>query len=79
MTILMLIFGRSDLYVNGLGFLALGLESTLPIPQFYRYASAGRLIYCITLIAIRSNFKQRSLYGFRASILIGWVAGDLFK
>jgi len=49
------------LYVNGLGFLALGLESTLPIPQFY------------------SNFKQRSLYGFRASILIGWVAGDLFK
>jgi len=61
MTILMLIFGRSDLYVNGLGFFALGLESTLPVPQFY------------------SNFKQRSLYGFRASILIGWVAGDLFK
>jgi len=61
MTILILIFGRSDLYVNGLGFLALGLESTLPVPQFY------------------SNFKQRSLYGFRASILVGWVAGDLFK
>jgi len=61
MTILILIFGRSSLYVNALGFFALGLESTLPLPQFY------------------SNFKQRSLYGFRASTLVGWVAGDVFK
>ena len=37
MTIMILIFGRSDLYVNGLGFFALGLESTLPVPQFCRY------------------------------------------
>ena len=35
--ILFLIFGRSDLFINVLGFLALGLESTLPIPQFLRY------------------------------------------
>jgi len=61
MTILILIFGRWDLYVNALGFLALGLESTLPLPQLY------------------SNFKQRSLYGFRSSTLFGWVAGDVFK
>lgn len=27
-----------DWFVNGLGFLALGLESTLPLPQLYRYA-----------------------------------------
>ncbi|KAF4611101.1 hypothetical protein D9613_006793 [Agrocybe pediades] len=31
--ILFLIFGRSEFYVGLLGFLALGLESTLPIPQ----------------------------------------------
>ena len=36
--ILFLIFGRSKLYVAILGYVALGLESTLPIPQFYRYA-----------------------------------------
>lgn len=61
MTILILIFGRWDVFVSALGFFALGLESTLPLPQLY------------------SNFKQRSLYGFRASTLIGWVAGDTFK
>lgn len=26
-----------------------------------------------------SNYKQRSLYGFRMSTLIGWVGGDSFK
>lgn len=37
LTIATLIFGRSDLYVSILGFVALGLESTLPIPQLIRY------------------------------------------
>jgi len=60
-TILFLIFGRSELFVHTLGFVALGLESTLPIPQLI------------------SNYKQRSLYGFRASTLLGWVGGDAFK
>ncbi|KAF7798006.1 hypothetical protein EIP86_009216 [Pleurotus ostreatoroseus] len=59
--ILFLIFGRSEIFVAILGYVALGLESTLPIPQ------------------LLSNFKQKSLYGFRASTLIGWVAGDSFK
>ncbi|KAG0709157.1 hypothetical protein DFH29DRAFT_886754 [Suillus ampliporus] len=59
--ILFLIFGRSELYVTILGFVALGLESTLPIPQLI------------------SNYKQRSLYGFRASTLLGWAGGDSFK
>jgi len=59
--ILFLIFSRSELYVTILGFVALGLESTLPIPQLI------------------SNYKQRSLYGFRASTLLGWVGGDSFK
>ncbi|TDL23645.1 hypothetical protein BD410DRAFT_143564 [Rickenella mellea] len=61
LTILYLIFGRSDIFITILGFVALGLESTLPIPQFI------------------SNYKQRSLYGFRASTLLGWIGGDSFK
>lgn len=56
-----LIFGRSDVYISIIGFVALGMESMLPVPQFI------------------SNFKQKSLYGFRASTLIGWVGGDSFK
>ncbi|KAF9648952.1 hypothetical protein BDM02DRAFT_3269096 [Thelephora ganbajun] len=60
-TILYLIFGRFDVFISILGFLALGLESTLPIPQLI------------------SNYKRRSLYGFRMSALIGWVAGDSYK
>ncbi|KAF8920739.1 hypothetical protein CPB85DRAFT_506001 [Mucidula mucida] len=59
--ILFLIFGRSDAFVAILGFVALGLESTLPIPQLI------------------SNFKRKSLYGFRMSTLIGWAGGDAFK
>ncbi|KAI9511534.1 hypothetical protein F5148DRAFT_1280643 [Russula earlei] len=34
LTILVLIFGRSDVFVWLLGFFSLGLESTLPLPQF---------------------------------------------
>jgi len=59
--ILFLIFGRFEVFTSMLGFLALGLESTLPIPQLI------------------SNYKQQSLYGFRASTLLGWVGGDSFK
>jgi hypothetical protein len=36
-TVLFLIFGRNDLFISMLGFAALGLESTLPIPQLIRY------------------------------------------
>jgi hypothetical protein len=61
LTILVLIFGRLEVFVWLLGFFALGLESTLPLPQFF------------------TNYKQKSLYGFRASTLVGWVGGDAFK
>ncbi|PAV20108.1 pq loop repeat protein [Pyrrhoderma noxium] len=60
-TILFLIFGRNKIFVTIIGYVALGLESTLPIPQFI------------------SNYKQKSLYGFRASTLLGWFGGDAFK
>lgn len=26
-----------------------------------------------------SNYKQKSLYGFRMSTLLGWFGGDTFK
>ncbi|KAF9245327.1 hypothetical protein BU15DRAFT_85649 [Melanogaster broomeanus] len=61
LAIVHLILGRSEIYISILGFVALGLESTLPIPQLI------------------SNYKQKSLYGFRASTMIGWVGGDAFK
>ncbi|KAL1696548.1 hypothetical protein GGG16DRAFT_84960 [Schizophyllum commune] len=60
-TILFLIFSGFETYVSVLGFVALGLESTLPIPQLI------------------TNYKQRSLYGFRMSTLLGWFGGDTFK
>ncbi|KAF8449129.1 hypothetical protein L210DRAFT_3389413 [Boletus edulis BED1] len=56
-----LIFGRFEFYISLSGFFALGLESTLPLPQLI------------------SNYKHKSLYGFRASTMIGWVGGDAFK
>ncbi|ELU43584.1 PQ-loop domain-containing protein [Rhizoctonia solani AG-1 IA] len=58
LTIVELIFGRMSWFVDALGFFALGLESTLPLPQLY------------------SNYRQKSLYGFRMSTLLGWVGGD---
>jgi len=30
-------------------------------------------------VSSTSNYKQKSLYGFRMSALIGWVAGDSYK
>ncbi|KAI9461450.1 hypothetical protein HD554DRAFT_2129749 [Boletus coccyginus] len=77
--IIFLIFGRSELYISLLGFFALGLESTLPLPQLLRFV-------CLIVDQRRphvhflsSNYKHKSLYGFRASTLIGWVGGDGFK
>jgi len=37
--ILFLIFGRSEFFIGMVGFFALGLESTLPIPQLIRLGS----------------------------------------
>jgi hypothetical protein len=79
LTILVLIFGRVDAFVWLLGFFSLGLESTLPLPQFITLVTSV-FKHCALLIFIyRSNYKQKSLYGFRMSTLIGWVGGDSFK
>lgn len=49
------------MYVELLGFIGLGIEATLPIPQFV------------------SNFRRKSVAGFRASVVIAWLFGDIFK
>lgn len=77
LTILVLIFGHVDVFVWLLGFFSLGLESTLPLPQFIRLVTF--LSSVVPYLSSPSNHKQRSLYGFRMSTLIGWVGGDSFK
>lgn len=52
-SILFLVFGRSDIFIYILGFASLGLESTLPIPQFIRWAdNAGTWISCFNKLTI---------------------------
>lgn len=77
--ILFLIFGRSETFIGILGFVALGLESTLPIPQLVRYSQPCFINVGASLTSCFSNYRQRSLYGFRMSTLVGWVGGDSFK
>ena len=77
LTILVLIFGRLEVFVWLLGFFALGLESTLPLPQFITLVTF--LFNYLSHLSPFSNYKQKSLYGFRASTLVGWVGGDTFK
>ena len=58
MTVLYIFLGSYDWFVGLLGYIALGLEATLPIPQFI------------------NNYKQKSLKGFRYTVLLGWLFGD---
>jgi hypothetical protein len=44
-TILVLIFGRQEWFVDTLGYLSLGLESTLPLPQLIRQGIGFRCLY----------------------------------
>lgn len=60
-TILHLLFGSSDFFVGLLGYCALGIEATLPIPQ------------------VLANQKARSCKGFRLSVLVAWLLGDIMK
>ena len=41
--------------------LGLGIEATLPIPQFL------------------ANYRHKSVAGFRPSVIIAWLLGDIFK
>jgi solute carrier family 66, member 2 len=56
-----LVVGTHPLYITLLGLLGLGIEATLPIPQFL------------------SNHRNKSVAGFRPSVILAWLLGDAFK
>ncbi|KAF2113660.1 PQ loop repeat protein [Lophiotrema nucula] len=48
-------------YTSLLGYVALGIEATLPLPQ------------------LLANYRRRGCKGFRLSVIINWLIGDVFK
>lgn len=61
LAVLQLLIGTGASYVQIQGYVALGVEAVLPIPQ------------------ILENHRSRSCKGFRFSVLVNWLIGDLFK
>ena len=61
LTLQQLLIGNLELYVSAIGYGALAIEATLPLPQ------------------ILSNQRNRSCKGFRLSVLINWLIGDVMK
>ncbi|KAF8998594.1 hypothetical protein BDQ17DRAFT_1283352 [Cyathus striatus] len=66
--ILFLIFGRSDIFIAILGFVALGLESTLPIPQlisnYHQKSLYGFRVSTLIGWLGGDAFKQVTVYFF---------------
>lgn len=58
---LQIFVGRSQWYIGTIGYFALAVEATLPLPQ------------------IVSNQQSRSCKGFRLSVLVNWLIGDVMK
>ncbi|KAK0822053.1 hypothetical protein LTR91_014267 [Friedmanniomyces endolithicus] len=61
LAVLQFLLGNRASYVAIQGYVALGVEAVLPIPQ------------------ILENRRIRSCKGFRLSVLVNWLIGDLFK
>jgi len=59
--VLQQLFGGSSVFVDAVGYLALGIEATLPMPQ------------------VIANHRSRSCQGFRVSVLVSWLLGDVMK
>jgi len=59
--LLQMLIGTPSWYVTLQGYVALGIEAGLPIPQ------------------ILSNQRNQSCKGFRLSVLVNWLVGDVFK
>lgn len=53
--------GANPIYIQLQGYVALGVEAVLPIPQ------------------ILENQRSQSCKGFRLSVLVNWLIGDVFK
>ena len=48
--------------------------------QFHNWSGTSNYLSPQSLLtSYSSNYRQRSLYGFRLSTLIGWVSGDSYK
>lgn len=56
-----LLFGSSTTFVTLIGYMALGIEASLPIPQ------------------VIANYQNRSCKGFRFSVIVFWLMGDIMK
>lgn len=61
LAILQLVIGSTPAYTAIQGYIALGVEATLPLPQ------------------ILTNHRSQSCKGFRLSVLVNWLVGDVFK
>ncbi|KAK3633008.1 hypothetical protein LTR22_020326 [Elasticomyces elasticus] len=61
LAVLQCLIGTSPSYIAIQGYVALGVEAVLPIPQ------------------ILENRRIRSCKGFRLSVLVNWLIGDVFK
>ncbi|KAF2269477.1 hypothetical protein CC78DRAFT_529259 [Lojkania enalia] len=48
-------------YTDLLGYIALAIEATLPLPQ------------------LLANYRRKGCKGFRFSVIVNWIIGDLFK
>ena len=78
--VLFLILHKVDLYVQVLGFVALGLEATVrplswalrPVPKKANLARAGAQLPIPQVIA---NYRAKSTAGFRHSVLASWAIG----
>ncbi|KAH9975867.1 hypothetical protein BGW80DRAFT_1168805 [Lactifluus volemus] len=64
LTILVLIFGRVDAFIWLLGFFALGLESTLPLPQFFRLQKSLYGFRMSTLVGWVGGDSFKTVYFF---------------
>lgn len=53
--------GQNAWYIQLQGYVALGVEATLPIPQVFE------------------NQRNQACKGFRLSVLVNWLIGDVFK
>jgi solute carrier family 66, member 2 len=61
LVVLQILLGWSSWYSALQGYVALGVEATLPLPQ------------------VIANERAKSVKGFRLSVLVNWVLGDIMK
>lgn len=67
-------------YTEVLGAFALGLESTVSMfACTLRYQDADSERQQLPIPQLITNFRRKSLAGFRMTVLLGWIFGDAYK